>query len=127
MIECDWFTIDYERIYSSLERLKDLFTLLVPNKHIGLTIIAKSLPILSLLAGLPQISVIVMGGRLRYSELSFIVHITEQAFNEIKVDRVIIGIRAISMENGLPTITRLKPWLLHPYYLWKNAETDDGW
>jgi len=50
-----------------------------------------------------------MGGRLRYSELSFIVHITEQAFNEIKVDRVIIGIRAISMENGLPTITRLKP------------------
>ena len=38
---------------------------------------------------------------LRDSELSFIGHITEQALSEVRADRVVIGIRAISLEQGL--------------------------
>jgi DeoR/GlpR family transcriptional regulator of sugar metabolism len=38
---------------------------------------------------------------LRDSELSFIGHITEQALSEVRADKVIIGIRAISLEQGL--------------------------
>lgn len=67
----------------------------------GLTVITNSLPVLNTLAGLHEISVIATGGMLRVSELSFIGHITEQALDEINADRVILGIRAISLENGL--------------------------
>jgi DeoR family transcriptional regulator, aga operon transcriptional repressor len=42
-----------------------------------------------------------LGGMLRDSELSFIGHITEQALAEVRTDKVIIGTRAISLENGL--------------------------
>jgi DeoR/GlpR family transcriptional regulator of sugar metabolism len=38
---------------------------------------------------------------LRDSELSFIGHITEQALSEVRADKIIIGIRAISLDQGL--------------------------
>ena len=38
---------------------------------------------------------------MRASELSFIGHITEQSLAELRADRVIIGTRAISLEQGL--------------------------
>jgi DeoR/GlpR family transcriptional regulator of sugar metabolism len=53
------------------------------------------------LSGLPDITVIALGGFLRQSELSFIGHIAEQALAEVRADKVIIGIHAISIENGL--------------------------
>lgn len=67
----------------------------------GLTVITNSLPVLNTLSGLPNITVIALGGMLRDSELSFIGHITEQALAEVRADKVIIGIHAISIENGL--------------------------
>jgi DeoR family transcriptional regulator of aga operon len=67
----------------------------------GLTIITNSLPVMNVLSGLPEISLIALGGMLRDSELSFIGHITEQALAEIRVDKVIIGVHAIDLENGL--------------------------
>ena len=67
----------------------------------GLTIITNSLPVMNILSGLPEISLIALGGMLRDSELSFIGHITEQALAEIRVDKVIIGVHAIDPENGL--------------------------
>jgi len=42
-----------------------------------------------------------LGGMLRESELSFIGHITEQALAEIRVDKVIMGTRGVSLEHGL--------------------------
>ena len=42
-----------------------------------------------------------LGGQLRESELSFIGHITEQALAELRVDKVIMGARSMSLENGL--------------------------
>jgi DeoR family transcriptional regulator of aga operon len=71
------------------------------RQHKGLSVITNSLPVINTLAGLPDISVIVLGGVLRDSELSFIGHITEQALAEINADHVIMGIRAINLENGL--------------------------
>ncbi|MRR32351.1 DeoR/GlpR transcriptional regulator, partial [bacterium] len=45
--------------------------------------------------------VISLGGILRKSELSFIGHITEQSIRDLRADKVIIGIHAISLEHGL--------------------------
>lgn len=66
-----------------------------------LTVITNSLPVMNILAGLPGITLVALGGMLRPSELSFIGHITEQALAEVRADKVIIGVHAISLENGL--------------------------
>ena len=69
------------------------------RKH--LTVITNSLPVLNMLAGLKEITVISLGGMLRESELSFIGHITEQALSEVRVDKVFVGTRGLSLEHGL--------------------------
>ena len=69
--------------------------------HKDLTVITNSLPVVNVLVDLPQITVISLGGELRNSELSFIGHITEQSLSEVRADKVIIGIRALSIEQGL--------------------------
>lgn len=67
----------------------------------NLTVITNSLPVLNTLAGEKQITVVSLGGQLRDSELSFIGHITEQALAELRVDKVFMGTRGISLEHGL--------------------------
>src|SRR5512135_3469769 len=66
-----------------------------------LTVITNSLPVLNALAGLKGITVISLGGMLRESELSFIGHITEQALTEVRVNKVFMGARGVSLEHGL--------------------------
>jgi DeoR family transcriptional regulator, aga operon transcriptional repressor len=66
-----------------------------------LTVITNSLPVINLMSEKENIALIALGGMLRDSELSFIGHITEQALAEVRTDKVIIGTRAISLENGL--------------------------
>ena len=66
-----------------------------------LTVITNSLPVLNMLAGLKEIAVISLGGMLRESELSFIGHITEQALTEVRVDKVFMGTRGVSLDYGL--------------------------
>lgn len=67
----------------------------------NLTIITNSLPVVNVFAGVENITLICLGGLLRDSELSFIGHLTEQALAEVRADQVIIGTRAISLEQGL--------------------------
>ena len=67
----------------------------------NLTVVTNSLPVLNMLAGSKEITVIALGGMLRDSELSFIGHITEQALTEIRVSKVIMGTRGLSLEHGL--------------------------
>ncbi len=67
----------------------------------NLTVITNSLLVLNTLTGLTEITVIALGGMLRDTELSFIGHITEQALAEVRADKVLIGARAISLEQGL--------------------------
>jgi DeoR/GlpR family transcriptional regulator of sugar metabolism len=69
--------------------------------HKNLTVITNSLPVLNNLAGKQEITVVSLGGMLRESELSFIGHITEQALSEVRVDKVFMGTRGVSLENGL--------------------------
>lgn len=67
----------------------------------NLTVITNSLPVINLMAGKENISLVALGGLLRNSELSFIGHITEQALAEVRADKAIVGIRAISLDQGL--------------------------
>lgn len=69
--------------------------------HKNLTVITNSLPVLNILAGMKEITVISLGGMLRDSELSFIGHITEQSLVEVRADRVFMGTRGVSLEYGL--------------------------
>jgi len=66
-----------------------------------LTVLTNSLPIVNLLIGCSGINLVVFGGTLRDSELSFIGHITEKALSEVRADKVIMGTRAISLEQGI--------------------------
>jgi DeoR family transcriptional regulator of aga operon len=66
-----------------------------------LTVITNSLPVLNMLAGRPQITVIALGGMLRESELSLIGHIAELGLGELRVDKVFMGTRGASLEHGL--------------------------
>jgi DeoR/GlpR family transcriptional regulator of sugar metabolism len=67
----------------------------------GLSVISNSLPIINLLADVPDLTLIILGGLLRRSELSMIGHITEHALGELRADKVIMGMRAIHPEQGL--------------------------
>jgi DeoR/GlpR family transcriptional regulator of sugar metabolism len=70
------------------------------SRH-NLTVITNSLPVVNVLADLPDITLVCLGGILRTSELSFIGHITELALAEVRADKIVIGTRAISLEQGL--------------------------
>ena len=67
----------------------------------NLTVLTNSLPIINLLIGCAGINLIVFGGIVRDSELSFIGHITENALNEVRADKVIMGARAINLDQGI--------------------------
>ncbi|GAB4483007.1 MAG: DeoR/GlpR family DNA-binding transcription regulator [Anaerolineales bacterium] len=67
----------------------------------NLTVITNSLPVINILSDIQDITLVVIGGLFRKSELSFIGHITELALKEINVDQVIVGARAISLTHGI--------------------------
>lgn len=67
----------------------------------NLTVITNALNIANLFAGNFNVTVIVVGGLLRHSELSMIGYITEQTLKELHADKVIMGIRAIDVQAGL--------------------------
>jgi DeoR/GlpR family transcriptional regulator of sugar metabolism len=70
------------------------------NKR-GITVITNALNVGMELATSEGVSVVVVGGMLRPSELSLIGHIADQALRELRVDKVIMGIQAISIHAGL--------------------------
>lgn len=67
----------------------------------GLTVITNALTIVNELAPYKDVTVIILGGMLRPSELSMIGHVTEQTLRQVRVDKVIIGIRGIDLNAGL--------------------------
>ncbi len=80
-------------------------TVLATARHLSkcqdLTVLTNSLPIINFLIGCSGINLIVLGGILRGSELSFIGHITEKALSEVRADKVFMGAGAISLEHGI--------------------------
>lgn len=67
----------------------------------NLTVITNAINIVNALVDQPHITVIVTGGLLRHSELSIIGHIAEQTLKELRANKVIMGMRAISVHDGL--------------------------
>jgi DeoR/GlpR family transcriptional regulator of sugar metabolism len=72
---------------------------LVSRKN--LTVVTNALTVAIELASAEGVTVVVTGGMMRSSELSLIGHITEQSLREVRVDKIIMGIPAISLEHGL--------------------------
>jgi DeoR/GlpR family transcriptional regulator of sugar metabolism len=70
------------------------------NKR-NLTVITNALNIANQLADNPNITVIITGGVLRHSEFSMIGHIVEQTLKELRADKAIISMHAVSIEEGL--------------------------
>ncbi len=66
-----------------------------------LTVLTNSMLVLKALIPATDVTVIVLGGMLRRSELSFIGHPVEQALQEMRATKVIMGIRAVHPEQGL--------------------------
>ena len=67
----------------------------------NLTVITNSLQVINLLSNEAGITLVSLGGILRPSEQSFIGHISEQSLAEVRADKVILGIRALHLEQGL--------------------------
>ncbi len=66
-----------------------------------LTVITNSLPVINMLAGRKEITVVALGGMLRDSELSLIGHIAELGLGQVRADKVFMGTRGVSLEHGL--------------------------
>jgi len=67
----------------------------------NLTVVTNALTIAIELASAEGVTVVVTGGMMRSSELSLVGHIAEQSLREVRVDKVIMGTPAISLEVGL--------------------------
>lgn len=67
----------------------------------GLTVITNALNIANVIAGYPDMALIITGGLLRGSELSMIGHLAEQALRDLRPEKVIMGIRALDTAEGL--------------------------
>ncbi len=71
------------------------------HQHSNLKIFTNSLSVMNVLADVAGLDLVCIGGMFRRSELSFIGPLTEQLLAEIHVDIVILGARAINLQQGL--------------------------
>jgi DeoR/GlpR family transcriptional regulator of sugar metabolism len=67
----------------------------------GLTVVTNALTVARELATADGVTTVVTGGMMRDSELSLVGHITEISLREVRVDKVFLGIPAVSLEHGL--------------------------
>jgi DeoR/GlpR family transcriptional regulator of sugar metabolism len=67
----------------------------------NLTVLVTNLRAALELASQPAIQVIVIGGKLRSSELSMIGHLAEQTLRTFQVDKAFIGVGGVTVSHGL--------------------------
>lgn len=68
----------------------------------NLTVITNALTIANQITSMSDdINLIITGGVLRHSEASMIGHIVEQTLRELRAEKVIVSMRAVSIEEGL--------------------------
>ena len=67
----------------------------------NLTIVTASLHVANVLAQVPDIRVVLVGGILRTSELSLIGHLAERTFAEFNVDKFFLGVGGIDFQAGV--------------------------
>jgi DeoR/GlpR family transcriptional regulator of sugar metabolism len=69
-----------------------------------LTVITNALNIASELASLDvDLTIVVIGGVLRKAELSLLGHIAEQTLTELRVNKIFMGVQALSIKGGWTT------------------------
>jgi DeoR/GlpR family transcriptional regulator of sugar metabolism len=68
-----------------------------------LTVVTNSLSIATELAAGDDVTVVMTGGVLRGPELSVLGHIAEQSLQEVRVDKIFMGVQALSVEGGWTT------------------------
>lgn len=66
----------------------------------SLTVITNSLVVLNLLADLPEVTLICLGGQLRRAEMSLIGPMAEQGLAALRADKVLIGVNAVDARQG---------------------------
>lgn len=66
-----------------------------------LTVLTNSLPVASALVDLPEISVVVLGGLLRHSEMSLLGPLAETALSEFRVDGAVCGAFGVHPDSGI--------------------------
>jgi DeoR/GlpR family transcriptional regulator of sugar metabolism len=67
----------------------------------NITVITHSLLVIEALANNRDIHLVTLGGFFRHDEMLSYGHITEETLSQLYVDKVIFGVRAISLERGL--------------------------
>ncbi len=67
----------------------------------NLTVITNAINVAAELTRHPEINVIVLGGWLRHSEFSLLGHLTEQALQDLRPDKIFHGTFGINVEDGL--------------------------
>lgn len=71
------------------------------RQHQDLTVVTNSLLVMNMLADVPSVTLVGLGGILRPTEKSLIGHLTELTLNELRVQKVIMGIRAVDLDAGI--------------------------
>jgi DeoR/GlpR family transcriptional regulator of sugar metabolism len=66
-----------------------------------ITVITNSLLVIEALANNRDIHLVTLGGFFRHSEMLSYGHMTEETLSQLYADKVIFGVRAISLERGL--------------------------
>ena len=96
--------IDGELIFLGSGSTTMLLSRELATRSMHLTVVTNALNIASELASAEDIiTVVVIGGVLRGSELSLLGHIGELALQEVRVDKVFMGAQALSLEGGWST------------------------
>lgn len=70
-------------------------------EDLNITVITNSLAIINRLVEFEKCKTVVVGGVLRVSELSIIGHISVRTLEDLRADKVFIGVEAIHLEHGL--------------------------
>jgi DeoR family fructose operon transcriptional repressor len=78
------------------------FAIMLPRDH-RLTVITHAVPVAARLAGLPQIDLHLLPGRVRSTTQAAVGADTVTAINRLKVDVAFLGTNGISVEHGLST------------------------
>jgi DeoR/GlpR family transcriptional regulator of sugar metabolism len=71
------------------------------TRYRDLTVVTNALNIATDLSRADNLTVVVIGGMLRASELSLVGHIAELGLAEVRVDKVFIGMAAVCLKAGL--------------------------
>jgi DeoR family fructose operon transcriptional repressor len=93
---------DAETIFVDEGYLPQLVARQLPVEN-PLTVVTASLPVASLLALRPSVSVVVLGGRLRGRTLATVDHWATEMLSEFVIDLAFLGANGISRTHGLTT------------------------